>query len=384
MVKRIAVVTGTRAEFGLLQPLLEKIVADPETELQLIVTGMHLSPEFGLTVREIREAGYTIADEVEMLVSSDTGVGTAKSVGLGTIGIADSLRRLQPDWLVLLGDRFEILAAATAAMLMGIPIAHIHGGERTEGAIDESIRHCVTKMARLHFVSTEQYRKRVIQLGESPETVFHVGAIGLDRIDKSKLMTRDELAQDLGIDAARPWCTVTYHPVTTDPESVGRAVAELIAAMKSQRDMCFIITKANADRGGRLVNQLLEEYVTTADNARLFDSLGSKRYLSCVYHSEVVLGNSSSGIIEAPYLGTPSVDVGERQKGRVKDASVITCREDSDEIKSAITAATEPTKTEGLGTSLYFQGGAAAMIAQELKNAVVKRAKPFHDVVFEA
>jgi GDP/UDP-N,N'-diacetylbacillosamine 2-epimerase (hydrolysing) len=280
MVKKIAVATGTRAEFGLLQPLLEKIVADPETELQLIVTGMHLSPEFGMTVNEIRDAGYEIADEIEILLSSDTGVGTAKSVGLATIGFADTLRRLTPDWLVVLGDRFEILAAATAAMLVGVPIAHIHGGERTEGLIDEPIRHSVTKMAMLHFVSTPEYRKRVIQLGEDPERVFHVGAIGLDRVRQDYFLSKRQVAYQLGIDSQKPWCTVTYHPVTLDPASVETSVNALIGAMRARQDLYFIITKANADENGRKVNSMLAENVDTAVTASLFVSLGSKRFVS--------------------------------------------------------------------------------------------------------
>ena len=383
MVKKIAVVTGTRADFGLLQPLLDRIVDDPETELQLIVTGMHLSPEFGMTIEEIHDAGYDIEDEVEILLSSDTGVGTAKSVGLATIGFADTLRRLGPDWLVVLGDRFEILAAATAAMFVGTPIAHIHGGELTEGAVDDRIRHAVTKMSMLHFVSTPEYRKRVIQLGEAPDRVFYVGAIGLDRIREEELLTKEELGDSLGIDPSRPWCTVTYHPVTTAPDSIEKSVGELVAAMKSRPDIFFIITKANADEGGRKVNRLLGEYVDHAQNAALFDSLGSRRYLSCVKVSMLVLGNSSSGLIEAPYLKTPTVNIGIRQRGRARGQSVINCNEDHSDIEAAIKAATSITNDDIFATSPYYNGGAAKRILSTLKSISLSRIKTFHDVKFE-
>lgn len=380
--KNLAVVTGTRAEFGLLQPLLEKIAADPDTNLQLVVTGMHLSPEFGMTVNEVRDAGYEIAEEIEMLLSSDTGVGTAKSVGLATIGFADALHRLRPDWLVVLGDRFEVLAAATAALLVGVPIAHIHGGERTEGAIDESIRHSVTKLAQLHFVSTSEYRKRVIQLGERPDTVFHVGAIGLDRIDHRSLASRTEIASSLGLDQSRRWCTVTYHPATTEPDAIQSRVGALIGAMRLEPEWQFVITKANADQGGRLVNRLLADFVSGVENAFLFDSLGSHRYLSCVHHSDVVLGNSSSAIIEAPQLGTPSVDVGDRQRGRVRGDSVTHCSETSEEIRAALRLAGVRKHSGKKFGNPYYVGGAAEVVFGALKTKKAIRAKPFYDLEF--
>lgn len=384
MVKRIAVVTGTRAEFGLLEPLLEKIVSSDETELQLIVTGMHLSSEFGMTVREVRGAGYHIADEIEMLLSSDSSVGVAKSVGLATIGFADSFRRLQPDWVVVLGDRFEILAAATTAMLMGVPIAHIHGGERTDGAIDDSIRHAVTKMARLHFVSTEDYRRRVIQLGESPKTVHHVGAIGLDRIDSQRLIPKEQLAHDLGLAPGLPWCTVTFHPVTTRPHETRHDVEQLTQAMAERRDLFFVITKANADENGRLVNRLLNDFVTSAGNAALFDSLGSLRYLSCVAASEFVLGNSSSGIIEAPFLGTPAVDIGLRQHGRISGPLVVHCEPDVEAIHAAIERARALRSQNVQARSPYYNGGASSRILKELRQTVYQGTKVFFDVSFDS
>lgn len=382
MVKKIAVVTGTRAEFGLLQPLLERIVADPETDLQLLVTGMHLSPEFGMTVNEIRDAGYEIADEIEILLSSDTGVGTAKSVGLATIGFADTLRRMTPDWLVVLGDRFEIFAAATAAMLIGVPIAHIHGGERTEGLVDEPIRHSVTKMSMLHFVSTPEYRKRVVQLGEAPDRVFHVGAIGLDRISQEYLLPKEEIAQELQVEVTRTWSTVTYHPVTLDPGSAETSVNALIGAMSARQDLFFIITKANADESGRMVNRMLAEYAQSSTNAALFDSLGSRRYLSCVAASALVLGNSSSALIEAPHLKTPTVDIGIRQQGRARGKSVIHCDETQSGIESAISSALANSDAAAFESSPYYNGGAVEPIIAALKDQPSRRIKSFFDVEF--
>lgn len=383
MVKRIAVVTGTRAEFGLLRPLLAKIEADLETELQLVVTGMHLSPEFGTTVSEIASAGYPIADRVEMLLSSDTAVGTVKSIGLGMIGLADSLHRLHPDWLVLLGDRFEVLAAAVAGVILGIPIAHFHGGERTDGLIDEPIRHSVTKMASVHFVSAPEYRKRVIQLGEHPDSVFHVGAIGLDRIETSELMTKSDIAQELDVPADAKWCVVTFHPVTLQPASVRNDVQALVGAMAQFPDMFFLITKANADASGRLINTVLGDYCSGAPNARLFDSLGSHRYLSVVAASALVLGNSSSGIIEAPHLGTPTIDIGARQGGRARASSVVHCEPEEQDIVDAILFVLRSRDTFDFSDSPYFIGGAAKRAMDVLKTRKLDRLKTFYDVEFD-
>lgn len=380
---KIAVVTGTRADFGLLDPLLRGIVTDTATELQLVVTGMHLSPEFGMTVQEVRSSGYRVADEIEILLSSDTGTGTAKSVGLATVGFADSFRRLDPDWIVLLGDRFEILAAAVAAFFQGIPVAHIHGGERTDGALDDAIRHAITKMSVLHFVSTKDYQRRVIQLGENPITVHHVGAIGLDRIDFSELITKSELAKYLGIDGTKPWCTVTFHPVTTRPGEVRTNINELISVLKTISDMEFVITKANADENGRLINSLMEEFVATVDNAVLVDSLGSKRYLSCVQASALVLGNSSSGILEAPFLKTPTVDIGDRQGGRIRGKSVIHAEPIASRILYAIQKARALADAAVYEENPYYNGGAAKRILEAIKNTEPSTRKTFFDLDFD-
>lgn len=344
MVKRkICVVTGTRAEYGLLYWLMKEIQEDPDLELQLVVTGMHLSPEFGLTYRVIEEDGFVIDEKVEMLLSSDTPVGIATSMGLGTIGFAGAFDRLKPDIVVLLGDRFEILAAAQAALVARIPIAHLHGGETTEGAIDEAIRHSVTKMSHLHFVSTDAYRKRVIQLGEHPDRVFHVGAIGLDNIRKLPLLSREELEESIGFQLRSLNFLVTYHPVTLNRMGSEAAMRELLAALDRFPEATVIFTKPNADTDGRIISRMIDEYVQqNPERCRAYTSLGQVRYLSAVKHVDVVIGNSSSGILEVPAFKKPTVNIGDRQRGRLRPTSVIDCAETAEEIAWAIEKALSP------------------------------------------
>jgi UDP-hydrolysing UDP-N-acetyl-D-glucosamine 2-epimerase len=380
VVRKLAVVTGTRAEYGLLTPLIERVRRDPELELQLIVTGMHLSPEFGMTVDEIRADGVPISDEIEILLSSDTAYGSAKSAGLATIGFTDSYRRLQPDVVIVLGDRFEILAAATAAMLIGIPVAHLHGGERTEGAVDESIRHAVTKMSHLHFVSTREYARRVIQLGEAPERVFHVGAIGLDRIEKSKLAPKSELAAQLGLPGDSPWCAVSYHPVTLERDPKQQDFRAVLDAVGAFPQVFFIFTKANADAGGRMINSMIADFVASTEHAALFDSLGSQSYLGVMAASECVLGNSSSGIIEAPFLRVPAIDIGMRQQGRARCGAVLHVNPDRAEITQAIQRCLAGTEAWDFASHPYDAGGAAAKILSALKGWQPARIKAFHDI----
>lgn len=380
MVRKLAVVTGTRAEYGLLTPLIELVRRDLDLELQLIVTGMHLSPEFGMTVAEIRADGVPISDELEILLSSDSVYGSAKSVGLATIGFADCYRRLQPDVVFVLGDRFEILAAATAAMLIGIPVAHLHGGERTEGAVDESIRHAVTKMSHIHFVSTEEYARRVIQLGEAPERVFNVGAIGLDRIDKSKLVPKSELATRLGLPGEKPWCTVSYHPVTLQHDPAQEHFQQLLDGIRAFPQVFFIFTKANADAGGRMINSMTAAFVAHSENAAQFDSLGSQTYLGVMAASKCVLGNSSSGIIEAPFLHVPAIDIGMRQQGRVRCESVIHVDPDRTQIVQAISQCLAAADKWDFAGNPYFAGGAAAKILRAVKGWQPARIKAFHDI----
>jgi UDP-hydrolysing UDP-N-acetyl-D-glucosamine 2-epimerase len=383
--RKICVVTGTRAEYGLLYWLMREIQEDPELELQIIATGMHLSPEFGLTFREIEQDGFCINEKVEMLLSSDTPVSIAKSIGLGVIGFADALERLTPDILVVLGDRFEILAAAQAALVARIPIAHIHGGECTEGVIDEAIRHSITKMSHLHFVAAEQYRNRVIQLGEKPDHVFNFGAIGLDHIQRLELLDREKFEESINFHLGNPTFLVTYHPVTLEKRTTERNVIELLKALENFPEAQILFTKANADTEGRVINQLLEEFVhKNKERSKLFSSLGQLRYLSALKHVDVVIGNSSSGIIEAPLFKKATVNIGDRQKGRLKAKSIIDCGENAEEITNAIQKALSREFQKGLQqvTSLYGYGGTSKKIKEILKNVnlhnIIK--KKFYDL----
>lgn len=334
---KICIATGTRAEYGLLKPLIEKISADNDFTLQLLVTGAHLSPEFGLTYRQIEADGYVIDAKVEMLLSSDTAEGITKSMGLGMIGYADALKRLAPDLLVILGDRYEMLSIASTALIYRIPIAHIHGGELTEGAYDDAIRHAITKMSALHFTSTEAYRQRVIQLGEQPERVFNVGAIGLDNFLSLQLLSKRELEEDLHITFNRFNYLVGFHPETLSDQSVEEQFDALLQAIDEQTNSFFIFTKANADTNGRIINQMMERYVQeNPDRAVLFTSLGSLRYLSLMKVATAVVGNSSSGILEAPSIPTATINIGDRQKGRIQANSILNCEAKLQEIEGCI------------------------------------------------
>lgn len=345
--KKICVVTGTRAEYGLLKPLIKRINDDNEVELQLVVTGMHLSPEFGLTYHEIEEDGFCITDKNEMLLSSDTPNGITKSIGLATIGFADIFTRNEPDMIVLLGDRYEIFAAATAAMIHRIPIAHIHGGELTEGAVDDAIRHSITKMSTIHFTSTEEYRNRVIQLGEQPQNVYCVGALGVENIKNQKLLSKEELEKSINFCLDRSYVVVTYHPVTLESDTAEIQIKNLLNALDCFKEYKIIFTKANADTEGRIINQLIDEYVKqNRDRAVAVTSLGMVRYLSTLKYCQMVIGNSSSGLLEAPSFKIPTVNIGNRQKGRVRSESVIDCGYDESQIIEAIKRAEYIEKSE--------------------------------------
>lgn len=335
--KKVCVLTGTRAEYGLLKPLIKKIDDDNELELQLVVTGMHLSPEFGLTYREIEQDGFKITERNEMLLSSDTPTGIIKSIGLGMVGFADIFAGIAPDIVVILGDRYEMLAAATAAVIHRIPIAHIHGGELTMGVIDDVIRHSITKMSTLHFASTEEYRKRIIQLGESPETVFCVGALGVENAKMQQLFSKKELEESIGFSLDRSYVVVTFHPVTLEKDTAGRQFENLLAALDYFKEYKVIFTKANADTDGRIINQKIDEYVSqNKDRTTAVTSLGMVRYLSAMKYCEMVIGNSSSGIVEAPSFHIPTVNIGDRQLGRTRAASVIDCGSSIENIVEAI------------------------------------------------
>jgi GDP/UDP-N,N'-diacetylbacillosamine 2-epimerase (hydrolysing) len=340
--RKICVVTGTRAEYGLLRWVMQGIQDSDVLDLQLIVTGMHLSPEFGLTVQEIEADGFRIDRKVEMLLSSDTPVGITKSMGLAMIGFADALAELQPDLLLVLGDRFETFAAASAALIARIPIAHCHGGELTEGAFDDALRHSITKMAHLHFVAAEEYRQRVIQMGEHPDRVFLVGGLGVDAIKHTKLMSREELEASLDFKLGPRNLLITFHPVTLEHNTSAQQMGELLAALDQLEDTHLIFTMPNADTDGRVLIRMVEEFCATRPNAKAFTSLGQLRYFSCIQHCDGVVGNSSSGLLEVPSFKKGTVNIGDRQKGRLRAASVIDCEPEKGVIVAALQRLREP------------------------------------------
>ncbi len=335
--KKICVVTGTRAEYGLLKPVIEKISKDEELELYLIATGAHLSPEFGLTYKEIEEDGYSINKKIEMLLSADTPGSIVKSMGVEMIGFADAFADECPDMVVILGDRYEMLVAASAAMVHRIPIAHIHGGETTEGAIDESIRHAITKMSYLHFAATETYRNRIIQLGESPERVFNTGALGIENIRTIRLLDKANLEKSIDFEFSDNTVMVTYHPVTLEKQSNAETFHNLLSVLKRRTEWNIIFTKANSDADGRIINQMIDDFVAdNRDRSVAYTSLGQVRYLSALKYCSVVAGNSSSGIVEVPSFNIPTVDIGNRQRGRIASGSVIHCGTGVEDIERAL------------------------------------------------
>jgi len=384
--RKICVVTGSRADYGLLYWLMKEIAGDPDLRLQIVVTGMHLSSEFGSTYRQIQADGFTIDANVQTLSVSDSPVAIARSMGLGISGVADALERLRPDLVVVLGDRFEILAAAQAALVARVPIAHIHGGEASEGAYDESIRHALTKMAQWHFVAAEPYRKRVIQMGEAPDRVFNCGAPGLDHVARLAWLGRADLEALLGIRLGKPLFLATYHPATLAGDNPGAAMAELLAALEAYPGATIIFTYPNADTGGRALIECIHRFVAQhAGNARSFASLGQQRYLSLMREADVVIGNSSSALIEAPALKKASVNIGDRQKGRLKASSIIDAAENGPDIGRAIhLALSEEFRGKLPATvSLYGEAGASRRIKTILKSVVPTARKAFFDITHE-
>jgi len=385
MKRKICVVTGTRAEYGLLYWLMKEIQSDDELQLQIIATGMHLSPEFGLTYKEI-EKNFNIDKKIEMLLSSDTPVGISKSMGLAQISFAEAYEVLQPDIVVVLGDRFEIFSASSAAAVSRIPIAHIHGGETTEGALDEFFRHSITKMSHLHFTSTEEYKKRVIQLGETPETVFNFGAPGIDNISKLSLLNKNQIEERLNFQFAEKNLLVTFHPVTLEKETAGIQFSELLKTLTSLKNTNIIFTKANADTDGRIINTMIDEHVIeNSETSVAFTSMGQLNYLSSMQYVDAVVGNSSSGIIEAPAFKIATVNIGDRQKGRVKAASVIDCSPETHDIQRAVDKVYEPDFQMSLKnvTHPYGDGNSSEKIKDTLKtyplDSILK--KKFYDII---
>lgn len=389
MKKNICIITGTRAEYGLLCPLIEKINKDDKLNLQLVVTGMHLSPEFGLTYKQIEEDGYKIDEKVEILLSSDTSIAISKSMGLAMISFSEVFDRLKPDMVVVLGDRYEIFSAVSVANISRIPVCHLHGGETTEGAFDENLRHSITKMSYLHFTSTEEYRKRVIQLGESRDRVFNVGAIGIENIKKMNLLSKEELEKSIDFKLDKKYAIVTFHPVTLENNTAKNQFKELLLSIDSTKDLKVIFTKANSDTDGRIINKMIDEFVLT-DKERFisFTSMGSLRYLSAIKYSNVVIGNSSSGIVEVPSFNKPTINIGDRQKGRIQAKSIINCEPVKNDIEKAIDKALSDEFLENIKDikNPYGDGNVSNKIMEKIKyfleNDKINLKKKFYDLEF--
>ena len=385
MTKRsVCVVTGSRAEYGLLYWLMKEIQTAKDLELQIIATGMHISPEFGNTYRQIEQDGFKIDKKVEMQLSSDSEVGITKSMGLGLIGFADAIDNLKPDLIIVLGDRFEIFSAVSAAMIAKIPVAHLHGGEATEGSIDEPIRHSITKMSHLHFTSVEEYRNRVIQLGEQPNRVFNVGGLGIDNINKLELLSRVDLEKAINFNLGEKNILVTFHPVTLENSTAEAQFRELLDSIDTLQNTKIIFTKANSDTNGRVINNIIDDYVANHSNTIAFTSMGQLNYLSSLQFVDAVVGNSSSGLLEAPSFNIATIDIGDRQKGRIKADSVISCLPKKKDIIGALNALySEDFQNIVANTkNPYGEGGASKEILKIIKDIglddILK--KPFYDI----
>lgn len=387
---KICVVTATRAEYGLLKNVIKEIEKDEDLDLYLIATGTHLSNDYGYTVQEIYDDGLIISDEIQILDDGNDELGIINTMANATRLLGEVLNRERPDLLVVLGDRYELLPICQCAVVLGIPIAHISGGEITEGAIDDFIRHAITKLSHLHFPGCEQYRQRIIQMGEEPNRVFNYGDVGIENIINMEYMSRQELEKSLNIKLDKPFACVTFHPVTLENACVEQQIMQVLDALKEVKDMIFIITKANADAGGKIINSCIDEFVKKNINSVAFYSVGIKRYLSLMKLSEFVLGNSSSGIVEAPSLKIPTINVGNRQKGRLQASSIINCEPKTNEILDAINMArTDAFKEIARNTvNPYGNGNTATLIVQEIKKYVSKddldnRKKSFYDMAIE-
>ena len=382
--KKICVVTGTRAEYGLLYWLMKGIEADDKLDLQIIATGMHLSPEFGLTYQEI-EKDFKIDKKIEMMLSSDTAVGISKSMGLAQISFAEAYEQLQSDLLLVLGDRYEIFSAVSAAMITQIPIAHLHGGETTEGAFDESIRHSITKMSHLHFVATEEYKNRVIQLGEHPSRVFNVGGMGIENIKKLPLLSKEEFEKSIDFKLAKKNIIISFHPVTLEKSTAKKQFQALLDAIDTLQDTNIIFTKANTDTDGRIINYMIDEYVNKNSEKSIgFTSLGQLRYLSALQYVDAMVGNSSSGLAEAPSFKIGTINIGDRQKGRIMADSVIDCEPSKDEILNAFDKlySDDFKNILRVTTNPYGDGCASHKIIDEVKSISLSQLlkKTFYDI----
>ena len=385
MKKTICVFTATRAEYGLLKTIIKTLIADGTFNIKVVATAAHLSPEFGMTYQEIEDDGIKIDRKIETLLSSDTPSAISKSMGLTMIGFADYFAETKPDAFMVLGDRYEALAAVCAAFNARIPIIHLYGGDTTEGAADEAYRHSITKMAYLHFTSTEEYRKRVIQLGESPERVFAVGEIGIENAINTRLLSLKELSKSLGIELSNNFALGTFHPVTLENNSSEKQIKAILKALNKHKDMQFIFTKANADTNGRIINKILEDYCEKHERFYLFSSLGMLRYLSAIKHAKFVIGNSSSGLIEAPSYKIPTINIGDRQKGRLMASSVICCEPTQTDIEKAVEKALSPEFRKIAAKTLnpYGDGKTSMKIVKIIKKIFSKPVdlkKKFYDI----
>ncbi|WP_032918756.1 UDP-N-acetylglucosamine 2-epimerase [Leptospira santarosai] len=387
MKKKICVITGTRADYGLLRWLILEISKSSKLDLQIIATGMHLSPEFGLTYKEIENDGFLIQKKIEILLSSDSAVGVSKSIGLGLIGFSEAFADLNPDIILILGDRFEIFSAAVAALISRIPIAHLHGGEVTEGAFDEGIRHSITKMSHFHFVATSEYRNRVIQLGEDPSNVFLVGGMGIDGVRKSNLLKKEELEFSLNIKFKRNNLLITFHPVTLEGATAKAQMTELLLSLETlSQETGLIFTMPNADTDSRIIFELIKKFTSSRSNAWHFTSLGQTLYLSCLQFVDAVVGNSSSGIIEAPSFKIGTINIGDRQKGRLKAKSIIDCEPNKEGIMNALKKLYSSDFQKNLSTTInpYGEGGASDKIVKILEGLEAQEVlkKKFFDLPF--
>ena len=386
--RKICVVTATRAEYGLLKCLLDDIESDEELKLQLIVTGTHLSPEFGQTNQQIEADGFVVNKKIEILLSSDTFVGVTKSMGLALISFGEAFDELKPDIVLVLGDRYELIPIVSAANMARIPVAHLNGGELTEGAIDESIRHAVTKLSHLHFTAIEEYSNRVIQMGEQPDTVFTVGEVGLDNLQRIELLSLKGFEQSIGRELKPRNLLITYHPETTkDKLEIEYDFKELLSSLDATENTLLIFTKANADVGGRLVNKMIDDYVAANHNRAIeFSSLGQLRYLSALQYVDAVVGNSSSGIVEAPSFKVATINIGDRQKGRIRADSTQDVNICQQEITKAINNLYTEDMVDLLKTVVnpYSKGDSSTNIIKVLKNYDLTRLKTkiFYDINF--
>jgi GDP/UDP-N,N'-diacetylbacillosamine 2-epimerase (hydrolysing) len=375
MKRKICVVTGSRADYGLIRSVMKKIDDEPSLTLQIIVTGMHLSREFGNTYEEIEKDGFAISSKIECLNSSDSPKSIADSIGRTLKGCAEAFEELKPDVVLILGDRFEIFAAATAALITRIPIAHIHGGEKTLGAYDEAFRHSITKMANLHFVATKEYKKRVIQLGEKPEYIFEVGGVGIDDIKELQLLDRFQLESELGIRLEKRSLLVTFHPATLEQESSSKQFNELLNALSELENTTLIFTMPNADTGGRAIIHQIRKFVEQRKSAYAFESLGRNLYLSCLANVNGVIGNSSSGILEAPSFKIGTINIGNRQEGRVQASSVINTNANQQDIAFSLKQLFSKEFQSIVETTRnpYGEGGASMKIVNALRDVSLDR-----------